>query len=87
MFVILKPLKSILTPHLQGKIIQEFNDKRFFNKYVVYILILLISLQVGYSLFCISNAQIDPRFRNHLRLTMLNDIIKKNNTKYEDVKS
>jgi ABC-type multidrug transport system fused ATPase/permease subunit len=83
-FLCIMPIKDIGIPHLFGKLVSSIEEKTSLFKPLLYLFIVTIIMQIGYSVI---DVELNPRFQAFVRQKIIRHIIEENDTNLGDMES
>ena len=81
------PIDDVLIPYLSGKIVNNVQDGKPWVKILVTLILVLIIMQCVYTLTYWHDAILFPRLQNHVRHSILTDIVQHFQQSEEDVQT
>lgn len=84
-FSLLIPVQEVVLPHIYGKVLQAFNEKKNLLKPLIYIIVILSIIQLGNVLGDLHDTKLYPKLQAFIRENMLEAIFKKYETHFQDL--
>ena len=86
-FTLLTPLNDILLPHLYGQIIDKMYKKKSFTKLVIYLIILLTFIQIGYLISDYVDIKLYSKLDTYMRTKLFSLVLDGYETNYNELQS
>lgn len=71
------PLDDVLIPFLIGKIVTQVQNRGEWLKYLIVLAIVIVCVQIMYSLTMLHDAKLEPMLQNHVRHSITSDLMEK----------